>query len=73
MKFTIECPACKKNFHVNYKEVAEKPSSLKCCTCGTTPSPDIMTAYQNVGRIMVDLYGCCDCDEKKEWLPKAVK
>lgn len=73
MNFTIECPTCKNNIRINYKEVVENPSSFKCCTCGTTPSPDIMTAYQNVGKTMIDLYGCCECADKKDWFPKEIK
>jgi len=73
MNFTVECPLCKKNFHVNYKEIAEKPSSLSCSACGTTPTPDIMTAYQNVGKTMMDLYSCCECEDKKDWFPKEIK
>jgi len=73
MNFTVECPTCKKNFHINYKEVAKNPSSFKCGTCGTTPSPDIMTAYQNVGKTMMDLYGCCQCNDKKDWFPQEIK
>ena len=70
MNFTVECPTCKKDFHVNSKEVA---SSFKCCECGTTPPPDIMTAYQNVGKTMADLYGCCESNDNKNWLPKEIK
>lgn len=70
MNFTIECPACKKNFHLNYKEIVAEPTSLTCCACGTAPTPDIMTAYQNVGKTMLELQRCCDCDDKKNWLPK---
>jgi len=73
MNFTVECPTCKKNFHINYKDVAKNPSSFKCGTCGTTPSPDIMTAYQNVGKTMMDLYGCCQCNDKRDWFPQEIK
>ena len=66
MNFTMECPVCKKNFHVSSKELAEKQSSLRCCACGTPPSPDIMTAYQNIGKTMTDLYGNHDCEDKEK-------
>jgi|GEM_PF-2561306 len=73
MNFTVECPTCKKNFDVDATEVAEKPSSFKCGACGDTPAPDIMTAYQNVGKTMMELYSCCDSEEKKDWLPKEME
>ena len=73
MNFTLECPTCKNDIRVNYKDVVENPSSFKCCACGTIPSPDIMTAYQNVGKTMMDLYGCCGCDDKKGWLPQKIE
>ncbi|MBP2628865.1 MAG: hypothetical protein H6Q68_3576 [Firmicutes bacterium] len=66
MNFTIECPICKNNFRVNSKELAEKEFSFKCRACGTTPSPDIMTAYRNVGKTMADLYEHQNCEDEEE-------
>ena len=65
MNYSIECPICKNKFHVTSKELAENHSSFRCFACGTAPSPDIMTAYQNIGKTMADLYGHRD-DEDKE-------
>lgn len=72
MLFAFECPKCKNNFQVRYTELASNPETVKCCACGDAPAPDILTAYQNVGKTMLDLYGCCDCQEKKDWLPKEI-
>jgi hypothetical protein len=69
--FTFECPACKKNFQVGHKELAK--GQLKCCLCAHTPAPDIMTAYQNIGKTITDLYGCCECSDDKAWLPKEAR
>lgn len=71
MIFTIECPTCQKSFNVSHEELAQNHSAVKCCLCGNTPTPDIMTAYQNIGKTMTELYGCCDC--QPAWLPKEVK
>jgi predicted Zn finger-like uncharacterized protein len=73
MLFTFECPTCKSKFQVRYIDLAKDPKALKCCHCGDTPAPDIQTAYQNVGKTMADLYGCCKCGDKKTWLPKEIK
>ncbi len=66
MQLTFECPACKKSFKVSHDRLHD----LKCCLCGDTPPPDIMTAYANVGRTLSELYGCCECGDKVKWLPK---
>lgn len=72
MRFSFECPKCNHSFQVGYSDLAKNPEAVKCCLCGDTPAPDIMTAYQNVGKTLVDLYGCCDCNDKKDWLPKEI-
>ncbi len=73
MKFTFECPTCQHSFDFSHEDLATNPKSLKCCMCGQTPSPDILTAYQNVGKTITDLYGCCECNtDKKQWLPKKI-
>ena len=73
MNFTVECPTCKESYNINSKEVVGNPAIFKCCNCGTTPPLDIITAYQNVGKTMLELNGCCNCEDKKGWLPKAIK
>ena len=73
MNFTIECPVCKESYNLNYKDVIEKPSSFKCMICGTIPSPDIMTAYQSIGKTMAELYDYCEHDDKKNYCLKAIK
>jgi predicted Zn finger-like uncharacterized protein len=69
MRFTFECPVCKKSFQVNHEELG----NVKCGLCGDAPPPDIMTAYGNVGRTMSELYGCCGCGDKEKWLPKEIR
>lgn len=73
MMFAFECPGCKKPFQVRYVEMAKDPAAVKCCMCGAAPPPDIQTAYQNIGKTMTELYGCCECNDKKAWLPKEAK
>ncbi|HEY3424604.1 MAG TPA: hypothetical protein VGL27_07395 [Negativicutes bacterium] len=73
MVFTFECPSCKKNFEATHEELTHNAEALHCCLCGKSPSPDIMTAYQNVGKTMTDLYGCCECGDNQNWLPTAIK
>ncbi|MDR3564259.1 MAG: hypothetical protein P4N59_22875 [Negativicutes bacterium] len=73
MLFSIECPKCKNGFQVRYTELAKDPAAVKCCQCGASPAPDIMTAYQNVGKTMTELYGCCECGDKESWLPKEIR
>lgn len=73
MKFTLQCPACQSTMELSHEDLATKPQSIKCCLCGQSPSPDILTAYQNVGKTITDLYGCCSCDTEKQWLPKEIK
>jgi hypothetical protein len=73
MLFSFKCPKCKNKFQVHYSDLAKDPQSLKCCVCGDAPPPDILTAYQSVGKTMADLYGCCDCNDKKNWLPKEIQ
>ena len=72
MEFTFECPVCKKSFMVNHQNLAQGDLALKCSSCGSTPAPDIMTAYQNVGKTLTDLYGC-GCGNQQDWLHKDVK
>ena len=62
---TTQCPNCKKQNDVTFKEVAGKPLSAKCCECNTISPPDIMTAYQNIGKTMRDLKNCCNDKDKK--------
>lgn len=73
MDFSFDCPGCNKSFKVSHEDLATKTAALKCCACGTTPPPDIMTAYANVGKTMTELYGCCSCAPAKDWLPKEIK
>ena len=73
MNLTFECPKCKKKYQLNSNEVAEKSSPFKCSECDIIPPPDIMTAYQNVGKTMKDLSGCCDCNDEKDGMPKEIK
>lgn len=71
MKFTFDCPHCKRSFEVDHTQLAS--GSFNCCLCGSAPAPDIMRAYQSVGKTMVDLYGCCECNQSTHWLPKEIK
>ena len=71
MKFTFQCPSCKKKFDLDLKTLTH--GGLRCCMCGTEPAPDIMTAYQNVGKTMAELYECCEEQEQPEWLPTKVE
>jgi len=73
MEFTFECPVCKKSFMVNHQDLAKGDLALQCCSCGSAPAPDIMTAYQSVGKTLTDLYGCCGCEDRQDWLPKDIK
>lgn len=73
MDLTIECPRCKKSFQVAHQDLAKRPDALTCCLCGNTPPPNIMEAYQNIGKTLTELQGCCTCPEEKGWLPKAIK
>ncbi len=73
MEFTLECPKCKRTFQISHEDLAKKDFSLQCSNCGNVPTPDIMSAYQNVGKTLADLYGCCKSDEQKNWLPKDMK
>jgi hypothetical protein len=75
MIFSLECPTCKQKLKVSYRDMAARPEKVKCCLCGDAPPPDIMTAYQNVGKTLTQLYGCCDCGEDKsaKWLPQEVE
>lgn len=72
MKLTVECPECNADFKVDVEALAKKVAALKCTTCGTTATPDIQTAYENVGKSLSEL--CCCCEENaKQWLPKQVE
>jgi predicted Zn finger-like uncharacterized protein len=71
MRFTFECPACKNIFHVTHRDLAHGGQALRCL-CGNTPAPDILTAYQNIGKTMVELYDCC-AGGQKGWLPQEIK
>ncbi|MDR3590138.1 MAG: hypothetical protein P4N41_10835 [Negativicutes bacterium] len=73
MLFSFECPKCRNNFQVRSIELAKDPTAVKCCLCGEAPTPDIMTAYQNVGKTMTELSGCCECGDKQDWLPKEIR
>ena len=73
MLFTFECPKCQNNFQVRAAELAKNPEAVKCCLCGDTPAPDIMTAYANIGKTMIELSEQCDCAGRKEWLPKEIR
>lgn len=73
MNFTLECPKCKQTFQVCHEDLAKKDFSLQCCHCGNVPTPDIMSAYQNVGKTLSDLYGCCKCSDLEGWLPQDEK
>jgi len=73
MLFTFECPKCKNNIQVRSAELAKNPEAVKCCQCGDAPAPDIMTAYANIGKTMVELQGQCDCAEKTGWMPKEIR
>ncbi len=69
MLFTVKCPRYKKAAPVNYQEQAQNPADSECCLCSSAPSPDIMTAYQQVGKSMVELYGCCSCENNSQCSP----
>ena len=73
MIFKFECPGCKKTFSVTHQDLAAGPAALKCCLCGDTPAPNIQAAYRNIGKTLVDLYGCCDCGPDRNWLPKKIE
>ncbi len=73
MLFSFECPKCRSHFQVRSAELAKNPDAVKCCLCGDTPPPDIMAAYQHVGKTMTELRGCCECGGKQDWLPKEIK
>ncbi|BBB91982.1 MAG TPA: hypothetical protein PKA28_06100 [Methylomusa anaerophila] len=75
MIFSFECPSCKKTIEVSHQEMKKNPAVVKCRLCGDAPAPDIMTAYQNIGKTITELYGCCECseDSSRKWLPKEVK
>jgi predicted Zn finger-like uncharacterized protein len=73
MLFNFECPKCKNNFALDSAVLAVNPAKVKCCACGDAPSPDIMTAYANIGKTMAELHGCCDCDGQNGWLPKEIR
>lgn len=73
MEFTFRCPACKNVFTANHADLAADSRALKCCLCGNAPAPDIQTAYQNIGKTITELHGCCSCDQDKSWLPLSVK
>jgi hypothetical protein len=32
-----------------------------------------MSAYQNIGKTLTELQGCCACPDNKGWLPKEIK
>jgi len=70
--FSLECPKCKAPFQIRSADLAQDPSTIKCGICGNTPAPDIMTAYQNVGKTIVELQGCCSHGEKGDWLLKKI-
>ncbi len=72
MKLTVECPECNADFKVDVNALAQKVAPLKCSHCGTVATPDIQTAYANVGRSLSEL--CCCCEKSAEqWLPKQVE
>jgi predicted Zn finger-like uncharacterized protein len=71
MLFAFECPKCKATFQVRSLDMANNLASIKCGVCGDAPAPDILTAYQNVGKTMVELQGCCSATST--WLPKDIR
>ncbi|HWQ60823.1 MAG TPA: MJ0042-type zinc finger domain-containing protein [Negativicutes bacterium] len=69
MIFTFRCPACQHEFQVNHADLVQGAAALKCQACGDAPAPDIQTAYQNIGKSLTELYGCCQNEDKQRWLP----
>lgn len=44
---------------VNEEKLAPDAEKSKCRRCKELSTPDIMTAYQNVGESLSELYHCC--------------
>ena len=72
MVFEFECPHCNHKITVTHEELAHT-GEVKCSKCGDMPRPDIMTAYQHVGKSLSDLYNCCSKEDDQNWLPKNQK
>jgi len=75
MVFSSGRPSGKKTIDVSQQQIKKESGAVKCCLCGAAPTPDIMTAYQNIGKTITEVYGCCECGEDSgtERLPKEVK